>query len=634
MNDARHNFRRRADRMSAQPPADHLSKGNIMNSLSKPAYRLKAALLACAAGAALTASPAFAQDIDAGRLLDLMVQRGLVTAEEAAQLRAEAAASPTPARAPVPQAGVAADGTQTVTYVSPVVREQIVEQVRAELGTQAQAEGWSRPGETPEWTRRVQLYGDVRMRGEGRFYDDGNADIFADYGAINAGPGQNINDQTPGYISPPFLNSLEDRQRFRVRARLGVRAQIDDWISADIRLATGSSNSPVSTNQTMGQDGTGKYHIWLDRAALRLTPVEGVAIDFGRFANPFWTSDLVYDNDMNFDGLAISGNAPVGERFSVFGSAGAFPVFNTDLNFGSRNAPTAPETGEDTYPGLRGPYPSQDRYLFAAQAGFDFKPTDRINVRLAGAYFHYDNVQGKVSAPCYYYEVTCSTDATRPAFQQFGNTMFPIRNVIPDPLNIPQSPENQYFGLASDYRMLNIRGAVDYRASDRFAVRLEGDFVKNLAFDRDLLRGTYTEADGWSGRAVNNLGPAIRVPDPLNPGNTIWQDGAFEGGDIGWSARLTVGSVLNLNWYGDWVAQTGDWNAFIGYRRLESDAVIDAFADSDMHIGGTNNRGWTIGGNYAIGRNTIFGARWLSAEEVAGAPFSVDRVFVDIMTRF
>lgn len=613
--------------MSAQLTDASTPRGKTIMSKIKVRTSLKPALMACAAGIAFMGSPALAQDVDAGRLLDLMVQRGLVTAEEAAQLRAEAAANPAPEQAqrpPLPQPGVAADGTQTVTYVSPVVREQIVEQVRAELGSQAQAEGWSRPGETPEWTRRIQLYGDVRMRGEGRFYDDGNADIFANYGAINAGDPQNINDQTPGYISPPFLNSLENRQRFRVRARLGVRAQIDDWISADIRLATGADNGPVSTNQTLGAHGTGKYHIWLDRASLRLTPMEGVALDFGRFANPFWTSDLVYDNDMNFDGVAVSANAPVSERFSVFGTAGAFPVFNTDLNFGSRNAPTAPEEGEDTYPGIRGPYKSQDRYLFAAQAGFEFRATEEVSVRLAGGYFHYDNVEGQVSAPCYYYEVVCSTDATRPAFQQFGNTMFPIRDVIPDPLNVPQSPENQYFGLASDFRMLNIRGAVDYRPSDRFGVRLEGDFVKNLGFDRSVV----------AARAVNNLGPSLRIPDPENPGKTILQDGPYDGGDIGWSARLTLGSVLNLNGQGDWQAVRGDWNAFIGYRHLESDAVIDAFADSDMHIGGTNNRGWTIGGNYAIGRNTIFGARWLSAEEIAGAPFSVDRLFVDLMTRF
>lgn len=586
--------------------------------------RLKPLLLACVAGAFLPAALALAQEsLDPRLLVEQLVAEKIISREQADRMIRNAtvsapqvAAVPAPIQAPI-QGGVAADGTQTIPYVPQVVREQIVAQVRAELGTQAQTQGWARPGETPEWTRRIKLYGDVRMRGEARFYDRNNADSFANYGAINHGDPQNINSNTPGWIAPPFLNTLEDRQRFRLRARLGVKAQIDDWISADIRLATGADNSPVSTNQTLGaNEGTGKYQIWLDRASIRLTPVKDVNVDLGRFANPFWTSDLIYDWDMNFDGIAVSGRAPVNESIAFFGAAGAFPVFNTDLNFGSRNAPQESASS--------GPYKSQDKYLLAAQAGAEVKASDQITVKLAGAYFAYTNIQGKVSAPCQYYEVACSTDATRPAFQQYGNTMFPIRNVVADPLDPVGSAENQYFGLATPFRILNVRGAVDFQATDDFAVRLEGDYVRNLAWKRGRI----------AGRAVNNLGADIQVPNPARPGETMRADGPYAGGNDGWQARLTLGSVLNLNWYGDWTAKPGDWNAYAGYRRLESDAVIDAFADSDMHIGGTNIKGWFVGGNYAFGRNTILGARWLSSEEAAGAPFSVDRLFVDVMTRF
>jgi hypothetical protein len=604
--------------MIARHPHTSLSKGNIMTCPSTYKRPLKAALLTCAAGATLFASPALAQErrVDGEKILELLVARGVISQGDADSIisQAEVVEPQQQARAPLPQAGVAADGTQTVTYVSPVVREQIAQQVRAELGTQAAAEGWSKPGETPEWTRRITLYGDVRVRGEARRYDKDNADIFEDFAAINAGAPIDINRLSPGYVGPPFINTLEDRQRFRLRARLGVKAQITDWIGADIRLATGADNSPVSTNQTLGANGTGNYHLWLDRASIRLTPVRDVNIDVGRFANPFWTSDLLFDNDMNFDGVAISASAPVSDGFRLFGAAGAFPVFNTDLNFGSRNAPE----------GTGGPYKSQDKYLFAAQGGIDFKPTEQINVRLAGAYFHFDNIEGQVSAPCYWYELTCSTDATRPAFQQFGNTVFPIRDIIPNPANPNFSPEQQYFGLASRFRILNVRGAIDYQPSDSFGVRLEGDFVKNLGWDRAVI----------AARAVNNLGPSTTIPDPDDANGTITVPGPYAGSDTGWSARLTLGSILNLNWYGDWQAKRGDWNAYVGYRRLGSDAVVDAFADSDFHIGGTNNRGWHIGGNYAIGKNTIIGVRWLSTEEIADAPFSVDRGFIDLMTRF
>lgn len=617
--------------MIAQP-GRRLPKGNIeMTTNAGRLGRFKHMLMGCAAAATLLASPAFAEDaggkrrVDGEKILELLVAKGVISQSDADTILSQAeviepAVLQQAQRPPLPQAGIAADGTQTVTYVSPVVREQIAAQVRAELGQQAQAEGWAKPGETPEWTRRIQLYGDVRARAEALRYDDDNSDIFENFAAMNAGDPFNINERSPDYVGPPFINTLEDRQRFQLRARLGVKARIADWLSADIRVATGNGRSPVSTNQTLGAEGTSNYAIWLDRASIRLAPTKDITVDIGRFGNPFWTSDLIFDSDLNFDGVAVSGGGVIADGVSVFGTLGAFPVFNTSLNFGTQNAQVVNgvSTGR--------PFASEDKYLFAAQSGIELRPTEQIDLRLAAAYFHFDNIEGKVSQPCYWYELVCSTDVTRPAFQQFGNTMALIRNIVLDPSNTVTSPENQYFGLASKFQILHVRGQLDYRPSDGFGVRVEGDFIKNLGWDRSAI----------AARALNNLGGQVAVPNPdtPDPNDTMLVDGPYQGGDTGWQARLTLGTVLNLNGLGDWHARRGDWNAYLAYRRLESDAVVDAFADSDFHIGGTNNRGWQIGGNYAIAKDTVLGLRWLSAEEVADAPFSVDRGFLDLITRF
>ena len=469
--------------------------------------RLKPALMACAAGLSLLAAqPAFAQTVDSTKLLELMVAKGLVTREEADGLLAQATVAPPPA--PIPAGGVA-NGVQTIPYIPQVVRDQIKEELRAELGTQAQAQGWSAPGQTPEWTRGITLSGDVRVRGEGVFMDDNNADIFVDYGAINAGGGQNINDKTPGYVGPPYLNTLEDRQRARIRARFGLKAQIDSWISAEVRVATGNDTSPVSTNQTLGGgDEFGKYALWLDRAAIRLTPVKDVALDFGRFANPFWTGDLIFDDDINFDGVAVSARHALNPAFAVFGTAGAFPIFNTDFNFGSRNAPE----------GKGGPFESRDKYLLAAQLGLDWTPHDDMRVRAAVGYFNFDGVEGEVSKPCQFYETVCDTDPTRPQFQQFGNTMFPIRNVVADPLNPITSPENQYFGLASAYEVLNVRASLDFNAFDGVGFRVEGDYVENLGVDDALmrLRAVTTSAR----RPPSRIRPTPTAPSPCREAGT------------------------------------------------------------------------------------------------------------------
>lgn len=616
MSAATHTQRREADRMSAQLTDASTPRGKILMSRASIRH-LKPALMACAASASLLASPAFAQAVDPNRLLEVMVTKGLVSREEADAMIAEARTAPAAQAAqalpPVPPGGVAADGTQTIPYVPEVVRDQIVQQVRAELGQQAQAEGWSKPGETPEWTRRIQLYGDVRVRGEGRFYEKGNYPDFLNWNDINHGDGFQVNKAAPGYVNPPYLNTTEDRRRFRLRARLGVKARITDWISADVRIATGADSGPVSTNQTLGADGTGKYQIWLDRASIRLTPVEGINIDLGRFANPFWTSDLLFDNDLNFDGVAISGSGAVSDRLRVSGTLGAFPVFNTSMNFSSRDA---------------GAFESTDKYLFAAQAGLEFEPADGLRTRLAASYFHYDGVEGRFSSPGSWLQDVFDTDATRPSFQQFGNTMMPLRNITANPAVAPgTSPEVQYFGLASKFEMLNIRGQLEYDVSDRIGVRLEGDFVKNLGFNVNPLL------------AQNNFAPGVVMPnpdqDPNNPNdNTITVPGAYGGGDTGWQARLTVGSLRMGLGQGDWQAERGDWSFHLGYRRLESDAVIDGFADSDFALGGTNAKGWFAGANYAFERNIFLGFRWLSSDEIVGPPLSVNRLFVDLNTKF
>src|SRR3546814_196990 len=258
---------------------------------------------------------------------------------------------------------------------------------------------------------------------------------------------------------------LEDRNRARIRARLGINAKIDERISAELRVASGSDNSPVSTNQTLGGGGSlGKYAIWLDRANIRLTPVKGVDLVFGRFANPFWTTELLFDNDLNFDGVALSGKGAVNEQLELFGSVGAFPVFNTDFNFGSRDA---------------GAFSSKDKYMLAGQIGAAFSPTDKVKIKLAGGYYRFENVQGETSSPCAFNQDVCDTDPTRPQFQQFGNTLFPIRNIVANPAASPgASPEVQYFGLASKYEILNVHGSIDLGFFDPVGVRIEGDFVK------------------------------------------------------------------------------------------------------------------------------------------------------------
>jgi hypothetical protein len=78
---------------------------------------------------------------------------------------------------------------------------------------------------------------------------------------------------------------------------------------------------------------------------------------------------------------------------------------------------------------------------------------------------------------------------------------------------------------------------------------------------------------------------------------------------------------------------------------LGSDAVVDAFTNSDFGLGGTNNRGFILSGNYGLAKNTWLSARWMSADALeslvpavtGNAPstkFSNDTLQLELNTRF
>ena len=77
-----------------------------------------------------------------------------------------------------------------------------------------------------------------------------------------------------------------------------------------------------------------------------------------------------------------------------------------------------------------------------------------------------------------------------------------------------------------------------------------------------------------------------------------------------------------------------DWDFGVNYRYVESDAVIDGFCDSDFGGGGTNLKGWSIGGNLALSKNVFIGARWFNANAIAGPTYQSDILQIDLNARF
>jgi len=65
----------------------------------------------------------------------------------------------------------------------------------------------------------------------------------------------------------------------------------------------------VATASNLGL-GLFKRNLYLQRAFIEGKPTDNVTLWAGRFENPFWTSELLYDNDVLFDGVAAEVRFP------------------------------------------------------------------------------------------------------------------------------------------------------------------------------------------------------------------------------------------------------------------------------------------------------------------------------------
>jgi len=473
-------------------------------------------------------------------LIRLLVEEGVLTRDRAQELIKKAES-----RAAEQSSKPAATDTPVVRvpYVPEVVKQEIREQIKQEVLAQAKTERWGDPGALPSWLDRITLEGDVRVRYQVDKLQDSNTPA-AVYSLLTG---------------TSIANTTEDRERARIRARLGVYGKVNEWIGAGIRLTTGSGD-PLSTNQTLG-NSFNKYSLFVDRAYLRLDPVEWLTVTGGRVPNPWFGTDLVWNENLNFEGIAASFKPRLRDDLGLFLTVGAFPLEEVE------SSPTVA---------------AKDKWLVGAQAGVDFTTPNNSKMKLGVALYDYRNTHGipnpTLGSTLY--------NRTAPAFRQKGNTLFNIDN--------DGNPATDLHALAAKFRNVNVTASVDLARFDPVHVVLTADYVKNLGYDRAEILA----------RTGLDVAPRTR----------------------GFQVRLDAGMPR--------IRERGEWQVFTAYKHLERDAVLDAFTDADFRLGGTDAKGYQIGGAWGVGRNAWIALRYASANAIDGPPLSVDVLQLDFNVRF
>ena len=116
----------------------------------------------------------------------------------------------------------------------------------------------------------------------------------------------------------------QDRLRERIRLRFNAEARLNDQLKGGFSFASGDLNNSISTNQTANQYATRKP-LAIDRAYATYNPswFRPLTVTGGKFAYPWFNTELVWDKDLNPEGagetLAFNVKTPVLKKFSLVG---------------------------------------------------------------------------------------------------------------------------------------------------------------------------------------------------------------------------------------------------------------------------------------------------------------------------
>lgn len=435
------------------------------------------------------ATPVPAQD--AGALVDALVRKGVLTDQEAKEIRAE-------------------------------MKRDFAETSAGKI-------------KLSDSLTELKLYGDLRLR-----YQYDNKDFQEDPEVIGLDE-----DRSP---------SGTQRSRWRFRLRLNADFKLGKHVFGGVELQTALASD--SANQTF-EDGFVDYPIFISKAYLGWEPTDWLRFTAGKVPNPFYTTDLIWDPDINPTGIteqiafhklfAVSKDGYSKDGKSVAPTpderpweltliAGQF-IFDDNFEGGGRD------------PGFDDNDLTTDSYLFQTQ--------------LVGSYKFSKDVKLTVAPGWMVYNSSSALDLVNEnRFEDVAGVSGAQRN-----LNILLLPGDLAFKVAG----------VKTRFYWDFAYNLEG---------RKRVEDTYNVLERDNVRDD---------PDDL-------QDSSFRD-RLAWLVGIQFGENK----------KAGNWSFLANYRETGLGAVDPNLNDSDFAQGELNTRGFKLALAYNLTDFAVFGVTYLHA---------------------
>ena len=233
-----------------------------------------------------------------------------------------------------------------------------------------------------------------------------------------------------------------DWERGVLRARLGATYAVSDWLTVGGRLATGDPDDPNSTDVTLSNFAD-DLDVSLDQAYAQFK-FANADIWGGKFPLPFARTDLVWDGDVNPQGIGADYRLPVGG--GALRLSGLYFLVDQSVA-------------------------GSDSSMVGAQLGLDLPLTG--------------NFQLELSVADYDYSLPGVAGADTGDFRS---------NLI--------GPDGRY---VSDFDLTDLIAAVTFRGWDRLPIRLTGEYVYNrgartsgdTGYSVELSAGQALEQGDW-----------------------------------------------------------------------------------------------------------------------------------------
>ncbi|KPK27773.1 MAG: hypothetical protein AMK69_10025 [Nitrospira bacterium SG8_3] len=440
-------------------------------------------------------------------LIEILIKKGILTQEEARELVSEMQRERGRQKAEIKQ--VAAEAVQEEAQTSKV--------------------------KLPKWVERIDLSGDLRLRHDTQWRTE----------------------KKPGKDEDKY-----HRNRERFRLRLGMKAKTTETTEVGVRLASGSGFQNT-TNQSFDEHARGT-EIFIDRAYASWKPSDWLKLSGGKHKNPLFTTPLVWDPDVNPEGISESLKFDITDGIEIFANLGQW--FIEELNVKDTNS---------------------DPTLLAYQLGSVIKPTEKIKLEFALAYYDYLNLD----------TIGWEDGVLKDNTEFLGYNQQHSQQMIVDSNG----------KLLNEFRCWELGAKLDVKKVLPLPFSVFGSYIQNADADIDEL-----------------------IEKGVDPGDSDPADlEAYSGDDrdSGWILGVSVGNKK----------KKGDWYAKYFYQELEDYAFPAVFVDSDFHGGGTNNKGHYINGRYFLRDNIQASATAFFTEredERKDGKKDEDRIQLDMVISF